>query len=157
MAPSSSRAHKYRDVTCTNSICGGRFSPRWTWFVRIASGPLSPVVCEGKQMSKSNSKKWLRASGMAVVATAALVVGFANPAAADPVTKYVAAGSDTTQDVMDQFAILAGGGLVGSWDAVNPTPQAPHQLIRPKPGCGVTRPNGSGEGPHAPPKWSHTS
>jgi ABC-type phosphate transport system substrate-binding protein len=82
----------------------------------------------------------------AFIALPALALGLAGPAAADPSTTFVAVGSDTTQDVVDQFAIDAGGGTVGSWDAVNPGNNAAHDEINPKPGCGMTRPNGSGEG-----------
>lgn len=78
---------------------------------------------------------------------AALVVGLAGPAMADPGTTYVTVGSDTVQDVENQFATDFGNGTLGSWDAVNPgNPTVPHDVINPKPGCSFTRPNGSGEG-----------
>jgi ABC-type phosphate transport system substrate-binding protein len=99
---------------------------------------------------KGSAKTWGRtawlAGGLAVAVTGALVVGLTSPAAADPQTTYVAAGSDTTQDVMDGFAASVGGGLLGSWDAVNPVTAVAHEQIAPKPGCTMTRPNGSGEG-----------
>ena len=76
----------------------------------------------------------------------ALTVAFAGPANADPSTSYVAVGSDTTQDVMDQFAADEFPGQIGSWDAVNPVTATAHEIITPKPGCSMTRPNGSGEG-----------
>jgi phosphate transport system substrate-binding protein len=76
----------------------------------------------------------------------ALAIGFAGPASADPGTSYVAVGSDTIQDVMNQFALDEFPGQVGSWDAVNPDTGAAHEDITPKPGCSMTRPNGSGEG-----------
>jgi len=76
----------------------------------------------------------------------AVSVGLASPASADPVTTYVAVGSDTTQDVMDQVAKDRGNGVVGSWDAVNPVTTTAHEIIVPKDGCSMTRPNGSGEG-----------
>src|SRR5262245_44656017 len=92
-------------------------------------------------------KAWL-VSGVAVtLATAGLVVATATPANADPATTYVATGSDTTQDVMNPMAAITGGGVFGSWDAVNPgTPGVFHDTINPKSGCSMTRPNGSGEG-----------
>jgi PBP superfamily domain len=85
----------------------------------------------------------------AVAGIAALTVGFAGPAAADPTTTYVAVGSDTTQDVMDGFGSAVGRGILGSWDAVNPATAAAHEAIAPKAGCIMTRPNGSGEGVNA--------
>jgi hypothetical protein len=76
----------------------------------------------------------------------AVAVGLAAPAAADPVTGYAAVGSDTTQDVMDQFAKDRGNGVLGSFDAINPVTKALHEVIVPKDGCSMTRPNVSGEG-----------
>lgn len=86
--------------------------------------------------------------GGVVVATAStgLVVGIAGPASADPVTTYVAVGSDTTQDAMNGLARGIGAGFVGSWDAINPVTGAAHETINPKPGCKFARPNGSAEG-----------
>jgi phosphate transport system substrate-binding protein len=81
---------------------------------------------------------------------AALAIGLAGPANADPGTSFVAVGSDTVQDVENQFATDFGNGAIGSWDAVNPaTPTATHDEINPKPGCSMSRPNGSGEGVNA--------
>jgi hypothetical protein len=93
------------------------------------------------------ARKWLIAGLTAVTTTAGLVAGVAGPAAADPVTTLVGVGSDTTQDVMDAVAIQIGGGVLGSWDAVNPVDHVTaHEAIAPKAGCTMTRPNGSGEG-----------
>src|ERR1700742_904780 len=100
-------------------------------------------------MSKKHtaSKRWLTGSVMMAAATVGLVVGFAGPAAADPATTYVAVGSDTIQDITNALAANVGQGAVGSWDAVNPgDPATPHDIINPKPGCAMTRPNGSTEG-----------
>jgi phosphate transport system substrate-binding protein len=106
--------------------------------------------------SGSPSRRWTRlpklwlAGGAVTVLAAGLVVVTANPASADPATTYAAVGSDTTQDVMDGFATIVGGGNVGSWDAVNPgTPGSIHDVINPKANCPMTRPNGSGEGVNA--------
>jgi ABC-type phosphate transport system substrate-binding protein len=86
----------------------------------------------------------------ACTGAAALVVGLAGPASADPGTTYVTVGSDTVQDVENQFAVDFGNGTLGSWDAVNPgDPTHTHDTINPKPGCTMTRPNGSGEGLNA--------
>src|SRR5262249_32594978 len=110
------------------------------------------MLPERKRMrnKKGSAKTWGRtawlAGGLAVTATAALVVGLTSPAAADPPTPPVAPGSDTPQAAMDGFAAGVGGGLVGSWDAVTPVTAAAHEQIAPKPGCTMTRPNGSGEG-----------
>ena len=83
---------------------------------------------------------------IAVAGLAATAVTFAAPASADPSTTYVTVGSDTIQDVEDQFQSDEFPGLVGSWDAVNPVTAAAHEDITPKAGCSMTRPNGSGEG-----------
>ncbi len=93
----------------------------------------------------------LRARSVPVVAIAmaglaALAVSVASPASADPATTFVTVGSDTVQDVMNQFTSDEFPGLIGSWDAVNPVTGAAHEDITPKPGCSMTRPNGSGEG-----------
>ena len=89
--------------------------------------------------------------GALCIGLGALALGLAAPAAADPATTYVAVGSDTTQDVMDQFAGGVGRGTLGSWDAVNPgtNPPVAHEDITPKAGCHMTRPNGSTEGLNA--------
>ncbi|HEY0804127.1 MAG TPA: hypothetical protein VGD84_03645, partial [Pseudonocardiaceae bacterium] len=87
---------------------------------------------------------------VAVVAgLTALTIGFASPASADPTTSYVGVGSDTIQDVMNGFAADEPPGLIGSWNAVNPVSAVAHENITPKPGCNMTRPNGSGEGVNA--------
>jgi ABC-type phosphate transport system substrate-binding protein len=93
----------------------------------------------------------LRARSVPVVAVAmaglaALAVSVASPASADPSTSFVTVGSDTVQDVMNQFTSDEFPGLIGSWDAVNPVTGVAHETITPKPGCSMTRPNGSGEG-----------
>ncbi len=98
-------------------------------------------------IKKHNPKRWFTGSLMMAAATVGLVVGVAGPASADPGTTYATVGSDTIQDIMNTFATATGGGNLGSWDAVNPgDPATPHDLINPKPGCSMTRPNGSGEG-----------
>jgi phosphate transport system substrate-binding protein len=76
-----------------------------------------------------------------------MVAGFTGSANADPVNTYVTVGSDTIQDISNALAANVGQGTIGSWDAVNPgDPTNPHDTINPKPGCSMTRPNGSGEG-----------
>ena len=40
-------------------------------------------------------------------------------------------------------------GLIGSWNAINPVTGAAHEVITPRPGWSMTRPNGSGEGLNA--------
>jgi phosphate transport system substrate-binding protein len=86
----------------------------------------------------------------AVAGLTALALGVAvAPASADPSTTYVTVGSDTIQDVMNQFASDEFPGQIGSWNAVNPTTAVAHEIITPKPGCSMTRPNGSTEGLNA--------
>ena len=93
-------------------------------------------------------------------AVAATTVTMAAPSAlADPppgVTpapnSVVAVGSDTIQNVFDQFshdfnATHRTGRKLYSWDATNPKTGAVHELIRFKRGCSLQqRPNGSSEG-----------
>jgi ABC-type phosphate transport system substrate-binding protein len=99
-------------------------------------------------MTRELRRGWRVALTLGTVAAlvGAVAVGLAAPASADPVTTYVSVGSDTTQDVMDQVAKERGNGVVGSWDAINPVTAAAHEVIVPKGGCSMTRPNGSGEG-----------
>lgn len=94
----------------------------------------------------------------ALLATGAAVVGFAGlafaqvpPAMADPTVTLVAVGSDTIQDVYNQFGLDESGNLLGSYNAVNPVTAAAHEIITPNDGtagvgCSFVRPNGSGEG-----------
>src|SRR5579859_5430191 len=99
--------------------------------------------------------------GAAMVGAAGLAVAHASPALADPTTSYIAVGSDTTENVMDAFAVAQSGNELGSYDAVNPVTQAIGEIITPSPGgagaavvnnnsnaqnCSFTRPDGSGQG-----------
>jgi hypothetical protein len=101
-----------------------------------------------------------RLKGLVVLSTAMLgfagfAVAQAAPALADPGVSYVAVGSDTIQDVMNQFSSDAAGNEIGSYNAVNPVTGATHEVITPaKAGstpasCSFTRPNGSTEGVNA--------
>jgi hypothetical protein len=95
-------------------------------------------------------RKSLVAAALAVTGFAGLAFAQVTPAMADPTMTYVAVGSDTIQDVDNQFAIDAGGNLLGSYNAVNPVTQVAHEIITPTKvagtNCSFTRPNGSGEG-----------
>jgi ABC-type phosphate transport system substrate-binding protein len=89
---------------------------------------------------------------------AATITLAAAPALADPpagVTpapnSVVAVGSDTIQNVFDQFShdfnASHAGRKLYSWDALNPKGGPPHDLIKFKRGCATEpRPNGSSEG-----------
>jgi phosphate transport system substrate-binding protein len=92
------------------------------------------------------ARAWLVGGMTAALVSTAFVVGVAGPASADPTTNLVGVGSDTIQDVMNQIAITVGGGIIGSYDAVNPATATAGDIISPKPGCTMTRPNGSGQG-----------
>ena len=93
-----------------------------------------------------------------MLALATALVGFTGfalaqtlPAQADPTVTLVAVGSDTIQDVYNQFGVDAAGNLLGSCNAVNPVTGAAHEIITPADGsagvsCSFARPNGSGEG-----------
>jgi hypothetical protein len=78
----------------------------------------------------------------------------AAPASADPAFQFVGIGSDTTENVMDYFTGQTSGGIIGSYDAVNPVTQVAGETITPgvagaggaQQNCSFTRPNGSGQG-----------
>ena len=104
-------------------------------------------------------KRWalaVLASGISLTAFAGLTFSQVSPAMADPTVKLVAVGSDTIQDVYDQFAFDLKGNLLGSYDATNPVDTATGEQITPNEGsattlastvkCSFTRPNGSGGG-----------
>jgi hypothetical protein len=91
------------------------------------------------------------ASGVALVGFAGLAFAQVPVAMADPTEVLVAMGSDTVQDVYNQFAIDDGGNTLGSYDAVNPVTQAANEIVTPVDGtsgtrCSFQRPNGSGGG-----------
>ncbi|MDQ7911136.1 hypothetical protein RB614_42270 [Phytohabitans sp. ZYX-F-186] len=95
-------------------------------------------------------KSFIGAAGACALA-AGVMVGVAGPAAADPAGPSTSinvdgGGSDTTQDVMNAIANDAG---YSSWNALNPTTGAAHDLIDTKTTAACTdisRPNGSSEG-----------
>jgi phosphate transport system substrate-binding protein len=103
--------------------------------------------------------KTLLAAGAATVGFASLAIAQAGPAAADPTLVYVANGSDTIQDVMNQYSVDLAGNELGSYNAVDPvTATNVHAIITPVKGanathpaisCSYTRPNGSTEGLNA--------
>ena len=91
------------------------------------------------------------ALGMTAVGLTGVLLAQATPALADPTETLVVVGSDTIQDVYNQFSNDAGGNLVGSYNATNPVTGAVHENITPVDGtagvgCSFARPNGSGEG-----------
>jgi phosphate transport system substrate-binding protein len=91
------------------------------------------------------------AAAIAVVGFAGLAIAQTTPALADPTVTLVAVGSDTIQDVYNQFGTDVGGNLLGSYNAVNPVTAVAHEVITPADGtasvnCSFARPNGSGEG-----------
>lgn len=92
----------------------------------------------------------LVALGAATLGFASFAVAQAIPASADPSQVYVTVGSDTTQDVMNQYALDLGGNEIGSYNAINPVSGTAHEVITPANtaggNCSFTRPNGSGEG-----------
>lgn len=88
---------------------------------------------------------------------AGAVVALAVPAMADPPTgvtpapgSIVGVGSDTTQNVVDQFSHdynATHTTKLYSWDATNPSTGAIHESIKTKSGCAaIPRPDGSSEG-----------
>lgn len=96
-------------------------------------------------------------TGVSAAAAVALMV--ATPALADPPSgvtpkagDIVGVGSDTIQNVMDQFShdfnkTVTTGSKLYSWDATNPKTGAIHDSIKTKSGCAaIPRPDGSSEG-----------
>jgi len=106
-------------------------------------------------LSRPGSRmKTLAAVGTATLGFASFMVAASGTAFADPTNVYVAVGSDTIQDVMNQYSIDLGGNELASYNAINPVSATAHEVITPvnaKPNanpvnCSFTRPNGSGEG-----------
>jgi ABC-type phosphate transport system substrate-binding protein len=98
----------------------------------------------------------VRAKALMGVGTALGVLGMgmltAGPASADPGNTYLAVGSNTTQNIMDAFATTTGG-LVGSYDAVDPVTGTTLDTVNAFQNSGTSqtlqsflRPNGSGDG-----------
>jgi len=92
-------------------------------------------------------------AGAVTLGTAGFVVAQAGAASADPTTVFTEVGSDTTQDVMNQYSLDLGVNTLGSWNAVDPvtnTATSPPPLITPNNAaagqCSFSRPNGSGQG-----------
>jgi hypothetical protein len=104
------------------------------------------TTTQGHAPKMAGPRRWLVGGVAAALATMGAVVVLSGPASADPITTYVAVGSDTTQDVINGIADGVGVGLIGSWDAIDPLTQTAGGLISPKRGCTMTRPNGSGQG-----------
>lgn len=89
--------------------------------------------------------------GTAVLGFTGLALAQTTPAMADPTEQLVVTGSDTIQDVYNQFGLDAGGNLIGSYNATNPVTNLAHEIITPVDGtastnCSFARPDGSTEG-----------
>jgi hypothetical protein len=112
---------------------------------------MSPKPPMGRQASRFKS---LAALGALVLGVAGAAFAAATPALADPAPTFTQVGSDTTTNIMDFFAGQAGGGTLGSFDAVNPVTQGTTDTIQAGPAlgggaqelCNFSRPNGSGAG-----------
>jgi hypothetical protein len=119
--------------------------------------PKPPVTRTGKSGwlgHQTTRLKSLAVAGAVTLGFAGAVFAAAAPASADPAFQFVGVGSDTTQSVMDYFAGQTSGGIIGSYDAVNPTSNVADETITPgvagsggaQQNCSFTRPNGSGQG-----------
>jgi phosphate transport system substrate-binding protein len=119
--------------------------------------PKPPVTRTGKSGwlgHQATRLKSLAVVGAVTLGFAGAAFAAAAPASADPGFQFVAVGSDTTQNVMDFFAGQTSGGIIGSYDAVNPSTQTLAEIITPgvagsggnQLNCSYTRPNGSGGG-----------
>ncbi len=95
----------------------------------------------------------LAAAGALTLGMAGFAVAQAGPASADPHQVYTTVGSDTTQDIMNQYSLDLGVNTLGSWNATDPvtnTATMPPPFITPANAaggqCSFSRPNGSGQG-----------
>jgi hypothetical protein len=101
---------------------------------------------------RSRKARSLVAATVAIIGFSSLAVAQTMTVAhADPTEVLVATGSDTVQDVYNQFALDLTGNALGSYDAVNPVTQTAGDNISYADGsghtnCSFTRPNGSGGG-----------
>src|SRR5215469_4367715 len=119
---------------------------------------LRPEARRGERPLKLKPPTLLRKhrlrSLIAIGAMAAGVSGLAltaTPALADPTEQLVAVGSDTIQDVYNQFSLDLGSNALGSYNAVNPVTALAAESITPVDGtagvnCSFSRPNGSTPG-----------
>src|SRR5580698_6651853 len=117
--------------------------------------PKPPVHSNGKSgwfATRTARVKSLVAVGAIGIGFAGAALAAAGPASADPGTTYVAVGSNTTQAIIDAFATTTGG-LVGSYDAVDPVTGTTLDTVNAFENSGTSstlqsflRPNGSGDG-----------
>jgi hypothetical protein len=119
--------------------------------------PKPPVPRTGKSGwlgHQTTRLKSLAVVGALALGVAGAALAAAGPASADPAFTFVGVGSDTTENAMDLFAGQTSGGIIGSYDAVNPVTQVADEIITPgvagtggaQQNCSFTRPNGSGQG-----------
>ena len=100
---------------------------------------------------RKHKLRGLIAAGVMVAGVSSLVLTQSAPAYADPTEQLVAVGSDTIQDVYNQFALDLGSNSLGSYNATNPVTGAQNEIITPVDGtagenCSFARPDGSGPG-----------
>jgi ABC-type phosphate transport system substrate-binding protein len=100
---------------------------------------------------RKHKLRGLIAVGVMTASVSGVVVAQSAPAYADPTQTLVAVGSDTIQDVYNQFALDLGGNTLGSYNATNPVTGTANEIITPVDGaggvsCSFARPNGSGPG-----------
>jgi hypothetical protein len=116
----------------------------------------SPVKLKPPVNRRRAALRGLVATGAVMVSVAGVLATQTN-ALADPSVTYLVVGSDTIQDVYNQFGLDFAGNLIGSFNATNPVTNAFHEIITAaKTGtttpvvaptvCSFTRPNGSTEG-----------
>jgi hypothetical protein len=116
--------------------------------------PKPPVTRTGRSGRRGTRLKSLAVVGVITLGFAGAAISAALPASADPAFNFVGVGSDVTENVMDYFAGQTSGGIIGSYDAVNPATGAIGENITggivgaggAQENCSFTRPNGSGQG-----------
>jgi len=122
----------------------------------LSKPPIARTGKSGWLGQRATRLKSLVVVGAVSLGFAGAAIAAAVPASADPAFQFTEVGSDTIQNMMDFFAGQVGGGIIGTYDAVNPLSQTAGEIITPgiasatTPGaslnCSYTRPNGSGGG-----------
>jgi hypothetical protein len=122
----------------------------------LSKPPITRTGTSGWFGRRATRLKGLVVVGAVTLGFAGAAIAAAVPASADAGFQFTEVGSDTIQNMMDFFAGQVGGGVIGTYDAVNPLTQTAGEIITPELNlatpagaqqlCSYTRPNGSGQG-----------
>jgi ABC-type phosphate transport system substrate-binding protein len=139
-------------ATPNTAACTWTITPALPKTVTLGKGGTNKcaVVIDGVFTAPKTTTFTLKVTSGGASATKAIKVTAANSPAENDATGV---GSDTIQNVMDQFAadfnpgVASGGSHLFSWDATNPLTRAIGDSIAEKTGCSpIARPNGSSAG-----------